>query len=75
MRKPGTSRAKNGLTARRDGQRYTNRKGGMMKNPCPHCDKPMNHFSGLEAMPSGEYCEDCNDAIYDEGEKVLCSLF
>ena len=46
-----------------------------MNNPCPHCGKPMNHFSGLEAIPSGEYCEDCNDAIYDEGEKVLCSLF
>ncbi len=41
---------------------------------CPSCKNTLNHFSGNENMPSGLYCPDCNDVIYDEEGNILCQL-
>ena len=32
---------------------------------CPTCGQTLEHFGGLDAMPEGVVCPDCNDAIYD----------
>ena len=38
---------------------------------CGKCGKQMNWFSGNEGMPCGEYCEDCNDILYDVNGKEI----
>ncbi len=44
------------------------------KEICPTCFNKLNYFSGLEQMPSGLYCPECNNAIYDEDGNILCIL-
>lgn len=41
---------------------------------CSKCKGILNYFSGLESIPAGLYCFECNDAIYNEEGNMLCLL-
>ena len=38
---------------------------GYYRAYCPGCGDTLEHFGGLDAIPEGLACADCNDAIYD----------
>ena len=43
-------------------------------NECPHCQEPLEYFSGLEHMPDFLFCPRCNDKGYNEDGEVIVRL-
>ena len=41
---------------------------------CPRCQNSLEHFSGLEEMPSFLYCALCNDRGWNEDGEVIVRL-
>lgn len=41
---------------------------------CGECQTPTQSFSGLEHYPSGIYCPQCNDALYDDEGNFLMRI-
>ena len=41
---------------------------------CPHCQTPLQYFSGVENMPEYLYCPKCNDRAYDLDGEFLAQL-
>lgn len=43
----------------------------LSRGECPHCEEPLEHFSGIENVPEYDYCPRCMDWAYQGNERLF----
>jgi hypothetical protein len=43
----------------------------LSRGECPYCEEPLLHYSGLEGIPEYDYCPNCVNYGYQDGQVIL----